>query len=188
MLHKKAYASYKAFEFLKNGLKAKVSEQDPLKLSPAKQRLLDNDPYNFPELNEGLSQILSSETIQPRIRDGGDVIKTPGRRFTNYTEGEMIEAYFGRDYARRAPQFIDGDDGVFSTQKTFKELHPVSQFTKGHLLEMDKRKNEELGMGYDWQGAKGAAGIRHKNKEIDSIVSELMNDRLSQDNQGMKLD
>jgi hypothetical protein len=57
VLHKKAYASYKAFEFLKNGLKAKVSEQDPMnvKLSPAKQRLMDNDPYNFPELNEGLS-------------------------------------------------------------------------------------------------------------------------------------
>jgi len=55
VLHKKAYASYKAFEFLKHGLKAKVSEQDPLKLSPAKQRLIDNDPYNFPELNQGLS-------------------------------------------------------------------------------------------------------------------------------------
>jgi hypothetical protein len=49
----------------------------------------------------------------------------------------MIEAYFGKDFARRAPQNIDGDDGIFSTQKSLRELHPVSQFTKGHLLEMD---------------------------------------------------
>jgi hypothetical protein len=54
------------------------------------------------------------------------MIKTRGRRFTNYTEGEMIEAYFGRDFARLRPQNIDGDLGVFSTQKSLKELHPVS--------------------------------------------------------------
>jgi len=98
------------------------------------------------------------------IRDGGDVIKKNGRRFTNYTESELVEAYLGKDFARRSPQNIDGDGGVFSTQKSFKELHPMSQFTKGHLLEMDKRKNEELGMAYEWRGAKN--GIRHQNQEI----------------------
>lgn len=64
----------------------------------------------------------------------------------------------------------------------------MSQFTKGHLLEMDKRKNEELGMGYDWQGAKGITGIRHKNAEINEIAAGLINERLSQDDGAMKLD
>ena len=51
MLHKKAYASYKAFEFLKGREQAKPLEP----LSKAKQRLRDNDPYNFPELDATLA-------------------------------------------------------------------------------------------------------------------------------------
>lgn len=45
-LHKKAFASYKAFEFLKGGVSAtpaSVSQK-----SEAKRRLEENDPYNFP--------------------------------------------------------------------------------------------------------------------------------------------
>ena len=34
-------------------------------LSPAKKRLEENDPYNFPELNENLAQVLSSEVYAP---------------------------------------------------------------------------------------------------------------------------
>ena len=65
----------------------------------------------------------------------------------------MIEAYLGKDYARRAPSNIDGDDGIFSTQKSLKELYPLSTFTKGHLAAKDYKKVEALGVGYDYRGA-----------------------------------
>jgi len=98
VLHKKAYASYKAFEFLKHGISTKKPEKT---LSLAKQRLKDKDPYNFPELDATLAEVLSSDIVTPTLRDGGDPILTPGRRLNGYTESELLEAYFGKDYARK---------------------------------------------------------------------------------------
>ena len=49
-LHKKAFASYKAHEFLKNGVQPTQEAHAP-QLSEAKRRLQENDPYNFPALN-----------------------------------------------------------------------------------------------------------------------------------------
>jgi len=45
-LHKKAFASYKAFEFLKGGVTRTASSGSTK--SEAKRRLEENDPYNFP--------------------------------------------------------------------------------------------------------------------------------------------
>ena len=51
-LHKKAYASYKAFHFLKNGVKpGKGIGEEQEELSAAKKRLRDSDPYNYPALD-----------------------------------------------------------------------------------------------------------------------------------------
>lgn len=49
-LHKKAFASFKAYEFLKNGV-TQSTEQRVKGESEAKRRLRENDPYNFPELD-----------------------------------------------------------------------------------------------------------------------------------------
>jgi hypothetical protein len=114
-LHKKAYASYKAFEFLKNDIDPSKSGYGKPSLSAAKKRLEENDPYNFPELNETLAQVLSEDIMTPQIRDGGDAINTPGRRLNGYSNQELVEAYFGKDYARIRPTNMDGDDGVFTT-------------------------------------------------------------------------
>ena len=84
MLHKKAYASYKAFQFLKHGVKTK--EKETPKLSKSKQRLLDNDPYNFPELEKTVHSVLSDTVTQTQINDQGEPIMKPGRRFKNYTQ------------------------------------------------------------------------------------------------------
>ena len=64
-LHKKAYASYKAFEFLKNDVDPSKSGYGKPSLSAAKKRLEENDPYNFPELNESLAQVLSDDVMAP---------------------------------------------------------------------------------------------------------------------------
>ena len=99
VLHKKAYASYKTFNFLKHGVKTK-KEESP-KLSKSKQRLLDNDPYNFPELEQTVHGVLSDSITQTELNDRGEAILRPGRRFDNYTQQEYIESYFGKDMARR---------------------------------------------------------------------------------------
>ena len=77
-LHKKAYASYKAYTFLKHGIKTgkEASEMDNKPkvepLSKAKRRLRDNDPYNFPELNKSVASLLSKDVALPSLNDMGE--------------------------------------------------------------------------------------------------------------------
>ena len=81
-LHKKAYASYKAFHFLKHGVKSSgiASANDETNLSAAKKRLRDNDPYNFPELDRSVKTVLSSDIDVPQLNDIGTKTRRPGRR------------------------------------------------------------------------------------------------------------
>ena len=72
VLNKKAYASYKAFHFLKSGVKRgkdllEGTEQGKTvePLSAAKQRLQDNDPYNFPALDKSIRSVLSPDVDMP---------------------------------------------------------------------------------------------------------------------------
>ena len=90
-LHKKAYASYKAYNFLKNGVKTgkEVAMQDSKvkveKESNAKRRLRERDPYNFPALNKRVEDQFTSESGLPQLADHGEMITTPGRRVNGYT-------------------------------------------------------------------------------------------------------
>lgn len=81
-LHKKAYASYKAFQFLKHGVKTfKDSEEDKVnRVSKAQQRLIDNDPYNFPLMDQTVHRILTKDVMAPTAIDKGERIDKPGRR------------------------------------------------------------------------------------------------------------
>lgn len=79
-LHKKAYASYKAFQFLKHGIKTSKSESEKPALSKAQQRLADNDPYRFPMMDETVHRLLSKDVTAPVAIDNGDRINKPGRR------------------------------------------------------------------------------------------------------------
>lgn len=50
-MHKRQYASYKAFTFLKNGVKKAEDTSEPAAYSVSQRKLEENDPYNFPALN-----------------------------------------------------------------------------------------------------------------------------------------
>ena len=124
-LHRSAFQSYKAHEFLKNGITQ--PEEKTQELSEAKRRLKDHDPYNFPELDDTVSRVLSSDIMTPTVIDHGDAINTPGRRFNGYSEREFLEAYFGKDLMRA--QIVDRTQNpMWVTQKTIKERYPLSEF------------------------------------------------------------
>ena len=74
VLHKKAFASYKAFEFLKNGIKTSSEPSAANEESDAKRRLRENDPYNFPELDQTVAVVLNKDLIQAKFNDHGEVI------------------------------------------------------------------------------------------------------------------
>ena len=113
-LHKKAYASYKAFQFLKHGVKTfkDAEEEKQPKISKAKQRLLDNDPFDFPLMDQTIARLLTKDVIAPTVIDKGSKINKPGRR-TGITEQEFIESYFGKDLLR-APRERIQDDEMFT--------------------------------------------------------------------------
>ena len=103
-LHKKAYASYKAFHFLKGGVRRGeelLSDPAEEELSSAKRRLKENDPYNFPALDKSVKAVLNPDINEPRLTDAGDSIMRPGRRVNGYTASEYLESYFGKDGSRR---------------------------------------------------------------------------------------
>ena len=79
--HKKAFASYKAFQFLKHGVETqakKAASSGPVdaksfakKKSPAPYQTAD--PYEFPPLQEAVSTLMrSSNDGLPRVLDAGD--------------------------------------------------------------------------------------------------------------------
>lgn len=120
-IHKAAFASYKANEFLKHSVKPERLEHE--KKSSAKQRLEEADPFNFPELDQTVAKVISDEAVQPRINDHGDFLDRPGRRFTKMSDQEFLESYFGKDNLRNA--VVDrNDDPMFLEQKTLKERFP----------------------------------------------------------------
>jgi len=65
----------------------------------------------------------------PRITDMGEPINTPGRRINGYTQSEFLEAYFGKDAARRL-ETGTLEDPLYIEQKSFKELYPLNNFLK----------------------------------------------------------
>ena len=153
--HKKAYASYKAYNFLKHGIKTgkAIDEQDNKpkveKLSKAKLRMKKNDPFNFPELNESVAQVLTSDVPVPTLKDMGDMIKTPGRRVNGYSQQEYLESFFGKDMARRVTR--EGIDHTFVEEKTMKEKYPISMFSPHSRFDEKMKKWRELGYRYDYK-------------------------------------
>ena len=61
--------------------------------------MIDNDPYNFPLMDETVHKILSKDVVAPTVIDKGDRISKPGRR-QNINVQEYIESQFGKDLLR----------------------------------------------------------------------------------------
>jgi len=130
-MHKRQFASYKAFTFLKNGIKKAEDSSEMAAYTVSQKKLEENDPYNFPALNESVNTILSSEIDLPRVLDHGDTIDTPGRRF-GYSDQEFLEAYLGKDF-RRMPDLNNDDSLIFEFQEDMKHQYKVEDY-----LEMPK--------------------------------------------------
>ena len=62
--------------------------------------------------------------MQAKFNDHGDVISKPGRRFKGYSEGDFIEAFYGKDLLRKS--VLDyKEDPLFKTQRSLKEKYPI---------------------------------------------------------------
>ena len=73
--------------------------------------MIDNDPYNFPLMDETVHKILSKDIVAPTVIDKGDRISKPGRR-QNINVQEYIESQFGKDLLRQPRDKIH-NDGMF---------------------------------------------------------------------------
>ena len=56
------------------------------------------DPYNFPPVEQTVAKFLTKDKY-PRVIDGGDVDRRPGRKF-GYTHDDFLESYFGKEATR----------------------------------------------------------------------------------------
>ena len=179
-LHKKAYASYKAFHFLKSGVKRgnellAASQADEEELSAAKRRLRDNDRYNFPELDRTVKTVLSADIDMPQLNDAGEPINKPGRRINGYTSTEFMEAYFGKDATRRL-QTETLDDPLYFPQKSYKERYPLNSFLK--MPALDKKDEQLRALGKDFDHKKGKKMLPvdddlaeyHSHRTIDHYI------------------
>jgi hypothetical protein len=113
-MHKKAFQSYKDFEFLKAGItKPKKDTQGQAKESDV------FEPFNYPGLKDTVSRVLG-DGIQGRVaRVGANSMaesstrRRLGRRFDRYTEQEFLESYLGKDFARAADLDANPDNWTF---------------------------------------------------------------------------
>ena len=166
-LHKKAYASYKAFQFLKHGIKTSKEADSKPKLSKAQQRLIDNDPYNFPMMDDTVHRLISKDVTAPTAIDTGDRINKPGRR-TSISVQEFLESQFGKDMMRQPRQRLQDDD-MFTFQETLKKRYPMEQYLKLPETEKMLQRIEDLGLDYDY---KKFPQLKLKNDAIQNIIDE----------------
>lgn len=141
--HKKAFASYKAFQFLKHGVElqsrgAKPKAQEASN-KPAPYQV--NDPYNFPELNSEMDKQMPKGELYPRVMDAGDSLSGNGRKFS-YTNDDFLRAYFGKDYAR-VPVFNRDDSNLFQVNESLSRRFPINKYVLGPSIEERKELLEE---------------------------------------------
>ena len=148
-MHKKAFQSYKDFEFLKAGInKPKKDQRGQAKESDV------FEPFNYPGLKDTVSGVLV-DGIQPRVGNvggnsmaGSSTKKRFGRRFERYTEQEFLESYLGKDFARATDLDANPDNWTFGFQTPIKELFPDKNefLTYPTLLEEQEQLKHLVGL------------------------------------------
>lgn len=162
--HKKAFASYKAFEFLKHGVQTQQAKSKKNEKPQKKKTALESrDPYAFPPIEETVALFLTKDSDQIKVIDGGDaLLERSGRKF-GYTERDFLEAYHGKDFAR-APNVDLSQNKVFGYNDSLKARYPVSRFLQAPLYEAKKHYiNEESGL-----------NERKLDKREDSLFARYM--------------
>jgi hypothetical protein len=131
--HKKAFASYKAFQFLKHGveLQSRGVDSQPAAAQPKSSQpapFKSADPYDFPPLQQAVDRLMKTKDKLPRVLDAGEALTDkPGRKF-GYTEKDFMEAYFGKDNARQARLTIDDQASVFGFNDSYKKKYPIDKY------------------------------------------------------------
>lgn len=144
-------------------------------MSKAQQRVLDNDPYNFPMMDETVHKLLSKDVTAPTAIDNGDRINRPGRR-TSISVQDYLESQFGKDMLRQPRQSIKDDD-IFTFQETLKKRYPAEQFLKLADVEKKLKRLDDLGLDYDY---KKFPQLKLKNDVIQSWIDENQHDLYEQ--------
>ncbi|CDW82520.1 UNKNOWN [Stylonychia lemnae] len=139
--HKKAFASYKAYQFLKHGVELSGKKQQEEKVPPRKTQ----DAHEFPPIQDTLAKFLTKNKYIDVI-DRGERLENPGRKF-DYNEKDFLQAYFGKDYARQRTIDIDKEHQSFGYNKTLKEKFPMEKYFKLPVYEQKRQKMlEQMGI------------------------------------------
>ena len=116
-----------------------------------------------------MSKVLGKGS-QLKVADAGDhnsfssSKQRRGRRFDKYTEQEFLEAYLGKDYARRPDLQDDPNNLVFGFGDTLKEMFP----DKNEFLTYPKMKEDQI-------KAKEFMGIYQENgKAMDPAFANYL--------------
>jgi len=146
--HKKAFRTYKKFEFLKAGV------DQPQKTVAKENKLEHYEPFNYPGLQDVVATLLV-DGFQGRVANAGtsstresSTRMRRGRRFDRYTETEFLESYLGKDYAAAVNPDDFEDNFIFNESKTAKELFPdrESYLKYPQLIEDQQRIKKFMGM------------------------------------------
>jgi len=143
--HKKAFASYKAFQFLKHGVE--LQSRGVQAATPAAEKKIPapyktKDPYAFEPVQKIVDLLMNTNEKFPRVLDSGDALdQQPGRKF-GYTEEDFLLAYFGKDSARNASLEFS-QNNVFGFNDSYKKKFPIDKYEQGPSIEAQRRLVEE---------------------------------------------
>lgn len=90
-------------------------------------------------------------------------LNNPGRRF-DYSEQEFLEAYLGKDFARKIDLNDNEDNHIFGFQDSLKKQFP----DKNKFLKMPKLLAEQKRL-EDFMGMKYEDGKAHDQKFVDYL-------------------
>lgn len=131
--HKKAFASYKAFQFLKHGVEVQSRGVTKPEVKPKPAPFKSADPYEFAPVTANVNLLMKTKDKFPRVLDSGDALdQQPGRKF-QYTEKDFMLAYFGKDSARNASLEF-GVNNVFGFNESYKQKYPIDKYLQAPSL------------------------------------------------------
>lgn len=129
------------------------------------------EPFSYPPLKESVGHMLT-DGLSARVNYTGEKITTRGRRF-GYSEQEFLEAYLGKDYARKIDLNDNHDNLIFGFQESLKEQVPDKEkYLKLPQVLRDQERLEEAMGTYKVDG-------RAKDHEFAQYLKTVDKDALN---------
>lgn len=170
--HKKAFASYKAFQFLKHGVELQSKGLSGKTAAPVKEvpaPFKSKDPYDFPLVTDAVNVLMKQGGRFPKVIDAGEPLnQQPGRKF-GYTEDDFMQAYFGKDYARNAALEFREENTMFGFNESYKKKFPIDKYVQGPKIEEQRRLIETRFDLQDHDFQQFLGGIDDKNLEQNLV-------------------